>query len=318
MKLTSMSAVTVATLFATSTFLVVPVHSSRLTIKAGLPLQNTAELDRVFTAVSNPDNSEYLEFKTDPQSLAELVGPSEVDVQRVIDWFVSDLGCPIEDVVVSNVRDTVTCRTLALEASDLATNKAWNSDQWAPESTAYPIPLDFVLVGSENDFQDALDVSNKATHAARETLLQSAYDEPNSFYTIANTKKAYGIPVDLQAASDNVSQMVWGPGTFGYSKSELEFFKSENCPLMNTKKVVFDTENHGSLGGDNFGEGQLDTEMTASFGLNVLTIVSNTNTSHSAEEGNGFGEALLDFVTDLYARDTVRNQVHGIRPSPKY
>lgn len=45
--------------------------------------------------------------------------------------------------------------------------------------------------------------------------------------------------------------------------------------------------------------------MTSAFGLNVTTIVSNTNTSSSTEEGNGFGEALLDFLTELYARDTV-------------
>ena len=111
--------------------------------------------------------------------------------------------------------------------------------------------------------------------------------------------------MDLQAKSDNSSQMVWGPGTFGYSKSELDFFKAENCPLLNTKKVVFDTKNHGTEGGDNFGEGNLDVEMIAAFGLNIMTVVSNTNTSSSTEEGNGFGGALLDFVTDLYARDTV-------------
>lgn len=70
-------------------------------------------------------------------------------------------------------------------------------------------------------------------------------------------------------------------------------------------QVVYDTKNHGVIGGDNFGEGTLDTRMTSAFGLNVTTIVSNTNTSSSTEEGNGFGEALLDFLTELYARDTV-------------
>merc|ERR1719159_1678582 len=76
------------------------------------------------------------------------------------------------------------------------------------------------------------------------------------------------------------------------------------CPLLNMDKVRFDTDNHGAPG-DNYGEGNLDVKMIASFGLNVETIVSNTNTSASTEEGNGFGQALLDFITELSSRKTV-------------
>jgi|TARA_B110000208_G_scaffold104622_1_gene129913 tripeptidyl-peptidase-1 len=70
-------------------------------------------------------------------------------------------------------------------------------------------------------------------------------------------------------------------------------------------RISFDTAAHGTPGGDNFGEGNLDVSMITSFGLNVHTVVSNTNTSSSTEEGSGFGLALLDFVTDLAARPTV-------------
>merc|ERR1712048_475064 len=98
--------------------------------------------------------------------------------------------------------------------------------------------------------------------------------------------------------------MVWGPGTFGYSESQLKSFKSKQCPLLNTDKVKFDTENHGHMG-DNYMEGNLDTQMITAFGLNVETIVSNTNTSSSTEEGEGFGQALLDFVTQLQSRSVV-------------
>jgi hypothetical protein len=42
--------------------------------------------------------------------------------------------------------------------------------------------------------------------------------------------------------------------------------------------------------------------MISAFGLNVSTLVSNTNTSSSTEEGFGFGQALLDFLTELAAR----------------
>jgi hypothetical protein len=55
-------------------------------------------------------------------------------------------------------------------------------------------------------------------------------------------------------------------------------------------------------GVQNWGEGNLDTQMISAFGLNVSTLVSNTNTSSSTEEGFGFGQALLDFLTELAAR----------------
>jgi len=49
----------------------------------------------------------------------------------------------------------------------------------------------------------------------------------------------------------------------------------------------------------------LDVKMITSFGLNVETVVSNTNTSASTEEGTGFGQALLDFITELSSRKVV-------------
>ena len=124
-------------------------------------------------------------------------------------------------------------------------------------------------------------------------------------YSIGNQKKAYGIPLDLVATNESLTQMVWGPGTFGYSPDQLQQLKESQCPLLNLSKVKFDTGNHGTPGGDNWGEGNLDVAMITSFGLNVETIVSNTNTSSSTEEGKGFGLALLDFITELASREKV-------------
>jgi len=124
-------------------------------------------------------------------------------------------------------------------------------------------------------------------------------------YTVERIKKAYGIPADLKASNPKTLQMVWGPGTFGYSERQLESFKSQQCPLLDLDTVKFDTKNHGESGGDNYGEGNLDTQMISAFGLGVQTLVSNTNTSMSTEEGEGFGQALLDFLTELPSRSTL-------------
>jgi hypothetical protein len=121
-------------------------------------------------------------------------------------------------------------------------------------------------------------------------------------YSISSMKKAYGIPTDLAATNAATTAMVWGPGTFGYSKMRLELLKATQCPGLNTKKVLFDTANHGQSGGDNYGEGNLDTQMVSTFGMNATIVVSNTNTSSSTEEGKGFGEAMLLFLTELSSR----------------
>ena len=105
------------------------------------------------------------------------------------------------------------------------------------------------------------------------------------------------VPADRAATS--ALQMVWGPGTFGYSPTRLADFKREQCPGINLDKVHFDTKNHGTPGGDNFGEGSLDVSMITSFGMNATTLVSNTNASISTEEGDAVvlsasGEPCVD------------------------
>ena len=164
--------------------------------------------------------------------------------------------------------------------------------------------LSFVFFSSHaTRAQDAADVD--AASAARVRSGGAAADAARMGYDIKSQKAAYGIPVDLEATNAATTQMVWGPGTFGYSKVQLTAFKMAQCPKLNMDKVVFDTANHGVPGGDNYGEGNLDVSMIASFGLNVTTIVSNTNTSSSTEEGDGFGAALLDFLLDLPGRKSV-------------
>merc|ERR1712137_212637 len=112
-------------------------------------------------------------------------------------------------------------------------------------------------------------------------------------------KTAYGIPLDLQATNESTSQLVWGPLGFGYSKEQLSSFKAEQCPLLNMDKVKFDTQNQGDSKRAFWGEGNLDTAMISAFGLNVTTLVSNTNMSAN------FGEAFLDFLTGLAGRRVV-------------
>jgi len=251
-------------------------------------------LEQLFWNIADPDHPSYLKHLSLSQT-AEIIGAPEEDVAAARKWLL-DMGARASSLRVSALHDTVSAAfPLNPEANgaQLASNLTMLSasrppcvaflvrrDARALDAFSVPVPL-------QGDSSRRQDVA------------------ANSAYTITNIKNAYGMPVDLQASNDSTLQMVWGPGTFGYSKLQLMLHKRMQCPLLNMNKVRFDTPNHGRTGGDNFGEGNLDTKMIASFGLNVDTLVSNTNTSASTEEGEGFGQAMLDFVTELAARHSL-------------
>jgi len=121
-------------------------------------------------------------------------------------------------------------------------------------------------------------------------------------------RQAYGIPDSAvgHESSDNF-QMVWGPGTFGISKDDLEIFYNYYCNSCKLSDVTYDTKNHGQSQGDNYIEGTLDTELISSMGRGINTVVSNTNTSQTNEEGENFGYAFLNFLVNLNNRTAVPN-----------
>jgi tripeptidyl-peptidase-1 len=246
------------------------------------------EFEQLFWDIATPGHAEYLKHRTAEQ-VAEFIGATESEVGSVRKWLARNGGVNIR---VSELRDSVTA-TIP-DGADTAALRLTASG--LPHADTHPTAVDFVLR------RDALPVDISIDSATHAKLGGSAKHPDASSYTVQNIKAAYGIPVDLQATNDATTQMVWGPGTFGYSPSQLRAFKLEQCPLLNLDKVKFDTANHGKQGGDNFGEGTLDVHMISSFGLNVSTLVSNTNTSASTEETTGFGAALLDFVVSLAAR----------------
>jgi len=253
------------------------VAAAPFQLVAHLSHKNPEILEELFWNVSSPGNPEYLRFRT-TEEIAAVVGSAESEIEEVKKWLVTK-GADPSSLRLSPLRDSITADFdgLALGWEQLAKK---------------PAAVEFV---HRRDFRSSSMPEAKSP----------ARDKPNEFYTISNMKKAYGIPEKLLASNDKTLQMVWGPGTFGFDETELSFHKLEQCPLLNVSRVVFDTPNHGKAGGDNFGEGNLDAKMIASFGLNVRTLVSNTNASASTEEGEGFGQALLDFVTEVATRDTL-------------
>eukprot|EP00041_Stephanoeca_diplocostata_P039946 m.1638211 g.1638211 ORF g.1638211 m.1638211 type:complete len:561 (-) comp27282_c0_seq1:102-1784(-) len=259
------------------------VYGSEL--KVMLKLNNLNKLERSFWDIATPGNKNYLQFLS-RDDVASMIGAQQQDIDSTITWLSATLGVHHSDISVSPLRDAVVVSI--------------DDGTATPAHHTLPSTVDFII---RKESHASLPAGTPQGNASGTD--QKRFRGVDIGYSISDQKKAYGIPLDLEASNADTLQMVWGPGTFGYSKSELLAFKLEQCPKLNMDKIKFDTANHGTPGGDNFGEGNLDVSMITSFGLNVETIVSNTNTSSSTEEGEGFGQALLDFVTELATRDTL-------------
>lgn len=306
----------------------------------GLPLQRLDELEAKFWAISDPQHAEYLQHMTLPE-LRELIGASATDVTAAKGWL-TKLGASrctvgtLGDTVVGVFEGEGAAR-----ASGHWHHWVANADGVRlPRKANHTRPLHYVLRRDRGpqpkgpvrsaSCQSALK-SSCSTDAAKahspfasepcgvcagklqhQLRVAGCTDADIQAYCRAGTprrvpyditaqKEAYQMPLNLTATNPTTLQMVWGPGTFGFGRGGLEGFRDAHCPLLNVDKVQVDGF-HGTAGGDNYGEGNLDTQMIASFGLNVTTLVSNTNTSASTEEGAGFGQAMLDFITSLAAR----------------
>lgn len=251
-----------------------PAASYKLSV--GLPHRDPETLESWFWSVSDPNSQQYLRHRS-LRELRLVAGATDADVEAVKQWLMS-LGADESAVEVSALRDVVSARV--------------NDATEMPSIEDCPIEVDFVI--RRDTTQPSPTSSSQLPH------LKVGPDGP----TISQQKIAYGMPEDLQASENDTLQMVWGPGTFGYHENQLIAFRDKYCPLINIDKVHVDG-NHGEAGGDNFHEANLDVQMITAFGLNITTLVSNTNTSLSTEEGEGFGQAFLDFVTELASREIV-------------
>eukprot|EP00656_Telonema_subtile_P053436 TRINITY_DN7754_c0_g1_i1.p1 TRINITY_DN7754_c0_g1~~TRINITY_DN7754_c0_g1_i1.p1 ORF type:complete len:243 (-),score=60.02 TRINITY_DN7754_c0_g1_i1:115-843(-) len=219
--------------------------SAGFQISLGLPQRNLPQLEATFWAVSTPGTPEYLQFRS-RQHIAGLIGASDSTVANASAWLIAHGG---QSLALSPLRDE-------LSASFEHSTK---SVGWIPANDHPTIRFDYVL---RRDQRSAA----PAQAAQKQPRIDSI--NSNSAYSVSNQKKAYGIPADLTATNPGTVQMVWGPGSFGYSTTQLSSFKASEVPLLNMDKVNFDTQNHGHTG-DNYMEGNLDTQMISAFGLNV-------------------------------------------------
>lgn len=214
-------------------------------------------LDALFWSVATPGSKRYLDFFSSPASMAPFFGGTDAAVSEAVAWL---RGLNGTDVRVSPMRDHVTatvCHHGPLPGSAL------RGGPWS--ARGLPLrhlqPPGVMLVTRADAALPALTTA---------TPFKAAVASPRASYGISDQKKAYKVPADRACTNASTLQMVWGPGSFGYSPQDLEAFRERECPGLNPDKVHFDTDHHGQPGGDNFGEGTLDVHMVRSCPVSLL------------------------------------------------
>lgn len=266
----------------------------------GLKKRNLAELERLFWKVSDPRSEEYLRFRT-VSELSGLVGAEQGAIDGVREWLVS-LGAesttvsPLHDIVYAHFPPSVSA---ALPSSH------WSRKGFPlRNSSSVYSSVDYVMRRDDRPPSFTTAPLPKSPERSKQTKPSNQVTS-SSEGTVDNQKKAYGVPVSLTASNKSTVQMVWGPGTFGYSARDLGLFRDHYAPKLDLKKITCNSKADCANHGDNFGEGSLDTEYISSMGLGVRTEALNTNMSSSTEEGEGFGQALLDFIVTLSQKQDV-------------
>lgn len=244
--------------------------------KAGL-----MKLEEKFWQVSDPKHADYGDYMS-MEEVADLVAADSAHVEQVSGWL---RGLGARDIELMPNKD---CVTATLDSPSKASLKA----------PRVPLGLkptvDFVVA-----LGGKVQAHGRFGGEPRNTTVEAGV----SGMSLGAQKKAYQMPADLKTSNPGNVQMVWGTGTFGYRDADLQLFFQTYCPACNTTMVEFDADNDwiGETG-ENFVEGELDTEYISGMAVNTRTLVSNTNISAATESGPGFGAALIAFTSALNAR----------------
>jgi hypothetical protein len=234
-------------------------------------------LDRTVAEVSTHPSPTYGQYLS-PEQLDEMLRPSPRALASVRGWLERDVGCAL---VLGGPRfkHTLRCR---LDASYVATRPP------TPPLAVRDL-VDFVVlqaprrvrrVEKEVEGEVGEEVSGGGHYAPYDLTPaspRSSHSSLSSGVTPAQARAQYGLPESTRGGGLNSSnsQMVWGPGTFGFLRSDLSSFYTQYCPDCKYNKVggggsggggggggdgtdllTYDVPaNEGTPGGDNFDEG---------------------------------------------------------------
>jgi len=250
----------------------------------GIRQHGMDQLKDKFFSVADPASSDF-EERFSKKDLANIVA-SETESIRAIKVWLSSIGANMTTFVLHPIGDSAFV-------------------SWPPgvaETKAPSIPhslfkshADYVLL-----IKPTVNIVADAPENERRLPQVSNSMGPNE------QKAAYGVPLTAKGTNETNLQMVFGTGTFGFRSDDLQLFYDTYAHECKVKDVTLDTDNKWKgKTGKNYVEGMLDASYITAFAPGVKTIVANPDISAATEGGEAYGAALLAFLVDLNARDTV-------------
>eukprot|EP01005_Ploeotia_sp_CARIB1_P001698 NODE_60_length_1854_cov_421.672843_g59_i0.p1 GENE.NODE_60_length_1854_cov_421.672843_g59_i0~~NODE_60_length_1854_cov_421.672843_g59_i0.p1 ORF type:complete len:580 (-),score=132.34 NODE_60_length_1854_cov_421.672843_g59_i0:56-1795(-) len=249
--------------------------------------RNLQQLESFVATVSDIHSPQYGKYLTQ-EALAEMVGSNAVILQQVGSFCRSAWGASTVEEAPS--RDKLYCFGVNETALQWVDGEHWQSGVIVPTELHPHVEAISALWDKPGRSQWGFGMRPTAPHKGTD-LDGSVYGTPSNY------RKAFGIPDTMVGKTTN-KQMVWGPGTYGVLKSDVEKYINK-YKVPETIDVIDQVGYKGVVGGDNFGEAELDTQVITGVAPGVLTYVANTNKTKPTEEGPGFGWAFMDFLNTL-------------------
>ena len=266
-------------------------------------------LDDLFWSVANPKEKESTQVEG-TKDIAALNLVDATSMEAATQWL-SELGCNMDTMRVVPTGDALEIEWPAGAGRTKAPSVDRSFADYVVLKGATNNHLTSKLFQSHRSGSRAAMQKKTTTTTTTTTIPVVATEQrrrlDDSFGPAAQ-KKAYNIPSTLKGTNKNNIQMVFGTGTFGYRKDDIDMFFSTYAPSSSTSDVSFDASNKWKgQTGKNFVEGELDVSYIAGMAPGVKTLVANPNISASTESGEGFGAALLAFLVELNSRPEVPN-----------
>ena len=183
-------------------------------------------LDRTVAEVSTHPSPTYGQYLS-PEQLDEMLRPSPRALASVRRWLERDVGCTLVQHG-PRFKHTLRCR---LDASYVATRPP------TPPLAVRDL-VDFVVLQAPRRGEVGEEVSGgghyapyhltpASPHSSRSS--RSSRSSLSSGVTPVQARAQYGLPESTRGGGLNSSnsQMVWGPGTFGFLRSDLSSFYTQ-------------------------------------------------------------------------------------------
>jgi tripeptidyl-peptidase-1 len=306
-------------------------HSSAvdfIPVRLALKQRDVAGLTAALDAASSPSSPDYSRFLT-ASDIGQLLGPAPIQIRHLRKWLEEVAQAVPDSFHLHATRDYVDIslpRHIAVEMIGDAAQRQRSGDRRTPglagrfagqqgpqEIVEFAFPAEPKRTrietkrsaaqeqGQEEQLQFAKRLPSRTERLKRMAhQRKGAHVHPNDASgTPALQRQVYGVPAGLVCTNSSNVQQVWGTGTYGFTASDLaEYYEIMSIDAAESNELVV-TDYPGQEGGDNWGEGTLDVSLISAIAPGVLTQVSNTDTSEGAEEGDGFGPAMLLWLTNL-------------------